>query len=184
MQGRSVQIDSKPDQGTEFLITLPLTLAISTVIVVKAGKSPYGIPIGDIRETIKIPESELKSRKCIRVLNWADRVIPVLELKQILDNESGELTTDVNGNISIIIVTYRDREVGLIVDHILGKQEIVMKPLEEHYKSIRGISGAAILGDGTVILISDVLGILHIVKDIEEKEQKSNKVMKESIQQC
>ncbi|MFC1569483.1 chemotaxis protein CheW [bacterium] len=180
----SVQIESTPNQGTEFIINLPLTLAISTVIVVEAGKSAYGIPIGDIRETIKVPENALKKRQCIRVLNWADHVIPVLELKQILDNETGQLHKDMHGNVSIIIVTYRDREIGLIVDHIMGKQEIVMKPLEEHYKSIRGISGAAILGDGIVILIADVLGVLQIVRDIEEKEKISNKDIKENIQQC
>jgi len=175
----SVQIESKQDRGTEFLITLPLTLAISTVIVVEAGKSTYGIPISDIRETIKVPESALKKRQSIRVVNWANRVIPILGLKKVLDDEKDILFKDIHGNVSIIIVTYRDREIGLLVDRILGKQEIVMKPLEQHYKSIRGISGAAILGDGTVILIADVLGILHIVRDIEEQEKNKKSEIKE-----
>jgi len=180
----TVQIESVPDQGTEFFITLPLTLAVSTVISVEAGQSRYGIPINDIRETIKVPENTFKTRQCIQALNWGNRVIPVLGLDQILDNKQARLPKDIHGNVPIIIVQYREREVGLVVDRILGKQEIVMKPLEEHYKSIRGISGAAILGDGAVILITDVLGILQIVRDIEGKNRKSNLVIKENLEPC
>jgi two-component system chemotaxis sensor kinase CheA len=179
----SIQIESHPGEGTEFIIHLPLTLAISTVIVVESGETFYGIPISEIRETVKIPASEINSRKAIHILKWADRVIPVLSLDQIMEgSRKNDLKMDAHGNISIIIVSYRDREIGLIVDRIIGKQEIVMKPLEEHYKSIRGLSGAAILGDGTVILISDVLGILQIARDIEEKEKqnKKNRVSKEN----
>ncbi|MBN2102901.1 chemotaxis protein CheA [bacterium] len=180
----TVQINSRQNQGTEFLITLPLTLAISTVIVVEAGKSSYGIPINDIRETIKVPEHELNTRQCIRALNLENRVIPVLGLDQILDEAPARLPKDIHGNVPVIIVTYQEREIGLIVDRIMGKQEIVMKPLEEHYKSIRGVSGAAILGDGTVILIADVLGIIQIVRDIEKEDQKSQTTIKEKVQPC
>ncbi|MBN1782468.1 chemotaxis protein CheA [bacterium] len=169
----SVQIESS-DQGTEFIITMPLTLAISTVIVVEAGKSAYGIPISDIQKTIKVPANLLKSRASIQALNWSNQIIPIMALSQILDSESRKLPVDIHGNVSVIVVKYRDREIGLIVDNILGKQEIVMKPLEEHYKAIRGISGAAILGDGTVILIADILGMLQIVREVEENVKKKH----------
>ena len=164
----SVHIETNPDQGTEFIINLPLTLAISTVIVVEAGKSNYGIPINDIRETIKIPAGTFKTKRVCHTLNWANRLIPVLRLDYIMDGDSQRMPVDSYGNVSVIVVTFRDRELGLIVNKIIGKQEIVMKPLEEHYKAVRGLSGAAILGDGTVILITDVFGIMQIVRDIEE----------------
>jgi two-component system chemotaxis sensor kinase CheA len=164
----SVHIETHPDQGTEFIINLPLTLAISTVIVVEAGKSNYGIPINDIRETIKIPAGTFKTKRVCHTLNWANRLIPVLRLDYIMDGDSHRLPVDSHGNVSVIVVTFRDHELGLIVNKINGKQEIVMKPLEEHYKAVRGLSGAAILGDGTVILITDVFGIMQIVRDIEE----------------
>ena len=164
----SVQIETHPDQGSEFIINLPLTLAISTVIVVEGGRSKYGIPINDIRETIKIPAVTFKTRRVCQNLNWANRIIPVLRLDYIMDGDSRDLPVDSHGNVSVIVLTFRDRELGLIVNKIIGKQEIVMKPLEEHYRAVRGLSGAAILGDGTVILITDVFGIIQIVREIEE----------------
>jgi two-component system chemotaxis sensor kinase CheA len=165
----SVQIETNPDQGSEFIIHLPLTLAISTVIVVEAGRSHYGIPINDIRETIKIPAGTFRTNRACHTLNWANRLIPVLRLDYIMDGDRQHLPADSHGNVSVIVVSFRDRELGLIVNQIVGKQEIVMKPLEEHYRAVRGLSGAAILGDGTVILITDVFGIMQIVRDIEER---------------
>jgi two-component system, chemotaxis family, sensor kinase CheA len=163
----SVSVYSKPDEGTEFVITLPLTLAITTVILVKSGGIQYGIPIFDIRESIKIPEREIIERPCARAVNWAGRVIPILGLNDILVNRRGSMPVYQDGLVPVLIVAYRDRELGLAVDRILGKQEIVLKPLEENFKTIRGISGAAILGDGSVILVADTREVIHILKEIE-----------------
>lgn len=178
----TIQVQTSKNKGTEFSITLPLTLAISTVIIAESGKGIYGIPIGDIRETVKISANQMENQKKFSVLNIDNRVVPVLGLDQIMDSASARLPIDIHGNVSIIIVSYRDQELGLIVDRILGKQEIVLKPLEEHYKAIKGISGAAILGDGTVILIADIMGILQIVRNLKEHEQKINYDIKEIIQ--
>lgn len=163
----SVSIQSKPGQGTEFIITLPLTLAISTVIVVESSNNLYGIPISDIRESIKVKKEQIQDRECVKAVQHGNRIIPVIGLQAILDNEEDLIPVDVHGEVRVIIVSYKDRELGLIVDNILGKQEIVLKSLEENYRSVRGLSGAAILGDGNVILVMDILGVIQILKEVE-----------------
>ncbi|NQT24968.1 chemotaxis protein CheA [candidate division KSB1 bacterium] len=166
----SVTIESELNHGTEFIITLPLTLAISSVIVVESNKNLYGISITDIRESIKVPIEDLQGRDCFKAIQHDGKVIPVVGLHDILDDPSDRVSVDAHGEVSIVIVSYREKEIGLIVDRIIGKQEIVLKSLEENYKSVRGISGAAILGDGTIILVMDIIGVIHILKEIEIKD--------------
>ena len=84
---------------------------------------------------------------------------------------SGEIKKNINqkdnnDKISVVVVSHRQQKIGLIIDEIIGKQEIVLKPLERHYKAIKGISGAAILGDGRIVLIIDVIGLMNILPEI------------------
>ena len=161
----TVHVQTQVGLGTEFLIVLPLTLSIITVIVVESNKHRYGIPVNDIRETIKIPEKEIENRECVRAVKLDDQIIPVIGLNDALENQHNPLPKGKYGLIPIIIISYKDKEIGLIVDKILGKQEIVLKSLEKNYKSIQGLSGAAILGDGSVILVIDTIKVIQIYKE-------------------
>lgn len=161
----SVSVRTRPDEETEFVIVLPLTLAIITVIVVESSGNRYGIPVGDIRETIKVPEDQIENRECVRVINWGEQIVPVIALNDALDNRRNPLPECKYGLIPIVILSYKDKQIGLIVDKILGKQEIVLKSLEHNYKSIQGLSGAAILGDGSIILVIDTMKVIQIYKD-------------------
>ena len=169
----SVSVYSKPGEGTEFVITLPLTLAITTAILVESGALKYGIPIMDIRESIKVPEIEIAEERCVKAVTWNGRVIPILGLNDVLVNGGAPVPPNPDGLVPVLIVAHRDKEFGLAVDRILGKQEIVLKPLEENFKTIRGISGAAILGDGSVILVADTLEVIQILKEIENSGKKN-----------
>lgn len=161
----SVAVRTRPDRGAEFHIVLPLTLSILTVIVVESDGNRYGLPVNDIRETVKIPEAQIENRECVKAVYWGGRIVPVIGLSDVLDNRNNPLPTCKYGLIPIVLISYEDRELGLIVDRVLGKQEIVLKSLENNYKSIQGLSGAAILGDGSVILVIDTLKVIHIYKE-------------------
>ena len=158
----SVRVKSDLGKGTEFLITLPLTLAILTVIVVESAGEVYAIPIGDIRETIKVERETLEARGFIRAISWSDEVVPVTGLDEIFPGHRN--AASVPDRIPVVIVAVRDTKVGLAVDRIVGKHEIVLKPLETHYRSVKGFSGAALLGDGSVVLVLDVVEILNRLK--------------------
>ena len=94
--------------------------------------------------------------------------MPVINLYTLLnEGRESDIPVDAHGEVRVIIVAYRDKEIGLIVDDILGKQEIVLKSLEENFRSVRGISGAAILGDGQVVLVIDILSMIQIFKEME-----------------
>ena len=163
--GGTVTVQAQPGQGTEFLIILPLTLSIMTVIVAESGGQRYGIPVNDIRKTIKIPEKDIENRECVRAVNLGGRIIPVLGLNDALESKHSPLSRGRYGLVSIVIISYKEKEIGLIVDDILGKQEIVLKSLENNYKSIQGLSGAAILGDGSIILVIDTIKMIQIYRE-------------------
>jgi two-component system chemotaxis sensor kinase CheA len=160
-----VKVQTEYGKGTELMITLPLTLAISTVIIVEIGGNLFAIPIADIHETLKIPMDRIDSRECVHAVMSEDRVLPVVGLRELFgDGCFGDGRADSLGRMPVVVVSYRDKEIGITVDHIIGKQEIVLKPLETHFKSVPGISGAAVLGDGSVVLVLDVLEVIHAFK--------------------
>ncbi|HDQ46319.1 MAG TPA: chemotaxis protein CheA [bacterium] len=170
----SVNIQTKAGQGTEFIIMLPLTLTITTVFVVESNGQKFGIPIGDIREAVKVSATEIEHFKCTNVLNLNDRIVPIAGLSNVFENDHRDYKAGKQGLVPIIILSYADKEVGLIVDQIIGKQEVVLKSLEKNYKSIRGLSGAAILGDGNIILVVDTMKTIQIFK--EQKRIKDRQI--------
>jgi len=121
---------------------------------------------------------DIENRECVCALNLGNQVIPVIGINDVFDNGHSQLKIDKHGLLPIIIISYADKEIGLIVDQILGKQGIVLKSLEKNYKSIQGLSGAAILGDGSIILVIDILKMIQIyseqnkISNIKEVEYK------------
>jgi two-component system, chemotaxis family, sensor kinase CheA len=160
-----VKVQTEYGKGTEFLITLPLTLAISTVIVVEIGGNLFAIPIADIQETLKIPLGQIENKEFMRAVVSEDRVLPVVGLRDLFGDDCfGDGRADPLGRVPVVVVSYKDKHIGIAVDDIIGKQEIVLKPLETHFKSVPGLSGAAVLGDGSVVLVLDVLEVIHTFK--------------------
>ncbi len=167
----TVDIKTKPGKGTEFIITLPLTLAITSVIMIQVEGDLYAIPITDIEETLRITREGIQTIQGIKAIKLRDEVLPIVNLDYIFGNSDNieEIEFKDNQKQPVVVVSHRKRKTGLIADKIIGKQEIVLKPLEEHYQSLEGLSGAAILGDGKIVLVIDVIGILNIIKDMSEK---------------
>jgi two-component system chemotaxis sensor kinase CheA len=110
----------------------------------------------NIRETVKIKNRDIKMIKDVEAMQLRGEVIPVLRL----DRELGvALSSEVSEEVSLVVVEGRTKSIGLVVDKVLGEQDIVVKPLSSYVKKIKGIAGATILGDGSVALILDVFNI-------------------------
>jgi two-component system chemotaxis sensor kinase CheA len=155
--GGSVEVKTKKDEGTTFLIRLPLTLAIIQALMVELGKEKYAIPLSSIKEIVILQKEELRKVQNNEVILLRGNVIPILRLHQILDISAGESDEE---TLTVVIVKKGDKEVGLIVDNLLGEQEIVIKSLGNFLKNIKFIAGATILGNGQVALILDINALI------------------------
>ncbi len=155
--GGRLDLETEVNKGTKFILTLPLTLAIIKAMLVSLGEEIYAIPLMNTRETIKVKEEEIKLIKNIEVIKVRDEVVPIIRL----DKEFGiKSLRKKEQPFSVVIVEGRTKSMGLVVDSVLGEQDIVVKPLGTFIKKVKGIAGATILGNGRVALILDVINIV------------------------
>ncbi|MBE9503038.1 MAG: chemotaxis protein CheA [Proteobacteria bacterium] len=151
--GGSMDIDSIPGKGTNITLKLPLSVAIIQVLLIKSGNDVSAIPINKVIRTLEVQKSELKrSQKQLAVL-VDEELIPLLSLRKILSVETSQSPQPL---ISIVVVEIRNKKVGLVVDTLVGQQEAFIKPLEPPLEWIKGLSGATIRGDGSVVFVLDV----------------------------
>jgi two-component system chemotaxis sensor kinase CheA len=158
--GGSVDVHSCVGQGTTVRIRIPLTLAIIKVLVVTSAGDRYAIPQVSIVELVRV-EGE-KARKGIQrvhdvlIYRYRDRLLPLVSLNQVLKVEANGADDE---GVNILVLQAADRQFGLVVDRINDTQEIVVKPLWRHLKSLACFAGATVMGDGRVALILDVFGL-------------------------
>ncbi len=151
--GGDVSVKTKLGEGSTWTIRLPLTLAIIQALMVVVGGEKYAISLGSIQTIEDVAEDEIKYVEAREVINLRDTVIPIIRLRDILHVEAEK---DEKSNMVVIIVKKGDQLAGLVVDELIGQQEIVIKSLGKYINcSSRLISGATILGDGEVALILD-----------------------------
>lgn len=150
--GGTVSIDSTEGKGSVFLIQLPLTLSIISVMLVEIQKEKFAVPLSSIIETAIIRKDEIMNGHDQQVIDFRGNVLPLLFLKDIFEVPVVE---DDDEFFSVIIVRKGDKMAGLVVDSFIGQQEIVLKSLGNYLTSAFAISGATILGDGQVALIVD-----------------------------
>jgi two-component system chemotaxis sensor kinase CheA len=162
----SVEIDSTPGEGTLFTIKLPLTLAIIDGILVQVGKERYILPTVTVKESFQPKEDQFYTvAKKGEVVSIRGKVFPLIRLYHIL-NVPAEKTKPHQG--IIVVVEYENEEVCLLIDELVGKQEVVIKSLGSQFIETKGFSGGAILGDGRVGLILDIKGILELYRENTE----------------
>lgn len=158
--GGSLDFNTGINTGSRFILMLPLTLAIIKAMLVKVEGEIFALPLMNIRETIKINESELKTLQNIEVFRIRDEVIPAVRLNKELGLPVNSVSrADTAGRISLVIVDQGKKSLGLVVNQVLGEQDIVVKPLGTLLKKTKGIAGATILGDGRVALILDTMSL-------------------------
>jgi len=156
--GGNIDVRSQAGLGTHFTIRLPLTLAILDGLGVQVGAQTYILPLTSITESMALaPESIRRLPGGEEIFQYRQEYAPLIRLRRVFGGTPG--TDDINTGI-VVVVEANGRRAGLLVDDLLGQQQIVIKSLEAHYRRVDGISAATILGDGTVALILDVSGLV------------------------
>lgn len=150
--GGDIECRTVLGEGSNFIIRLPLTLAIIQALMVELGNEKYAIALGSIQTIEDIPVNEIKYVQQREVINIRDKVIPLIRLRNVLDVEPSETEPE---SLTVVIVAKGDKLAGLVVDDLIGQQEIVIKSIGKYINNNKIISGATILGDGEVALIID-----------------------------
>lgn len=157
--GGGVQVSSVPGQGTTVQVTLPLTLAILNGMIVRSGNELYVIPVSNILETLQVTEEAINTLPDgTETLRVRSAYLPVISLAGVFGIQTAEERKK-DAVISVVIVEAAGRTYGLAVDAVEGQQQVVIKSLEQHFTSVKGVSAATILGDGKVSLILDAAAI-------------------------
>ena len=148
----SINIQSEIGKGTRFSLSLPLTLAIIDALMVNVAGNMFAIPLDAVSETTKIESHRLTDMKGRKAVTLRGEVLGIVSLAEILDLPCSMKEQEI---LSVVIIQDNDRRLGIVVDTLHERQEVVIKPLGEYLGDIQGISGATIMGDGSVILILD-----------------------------
>jgi two-component system chemotaxis sensor kinase CheA len=176
-----IEVDSTPSKGSVFKIKIPLTLAIIQALLVAAQEELFAIPLANVIETVRITTEDISAVEGKSVLKLRDEVLPLVNMSDIFKIEK---ILGNNQYLYVVVLGVGASKVGLIVDGLIGQEEIVIKSLGEYLKGIEGIAGATIRGDGKVTLIVDVAALMKLAKEthsstivtsIVEKKQKKEK---------
>ena len=167
----TIQVTSEHGKGSKFSIRLPLTLAIIQGLLVRVGREVYSIPIASVIESVRVKKAEINTIDNHEVLNVRNEVISVLRLSRLFNirtNEDGDYCF-------VVIVGSQDKKIGVMVDNLIGEEDVVIKPLRDQFTQSPGISGASILGDGSVSLIIDVTQLLElgVRQEIQSRQEAS-----------
>ncbi len=154
----NITVTSERHKGSKFSIRLPLTLAIIQGLLVRVGKEVYSIPIANVIESQRVKKSSINTIDSYEVLNVRNEVISILRLNRLFNIRR---TADTE-YCFIVIVGSQEKKIGVMVDSLVGEEDVVIKPLRDQFTASPGIAGASILGDGSVSLIIDVSQLLEL----------------------
>jgi two-component system chemotaxis sensor kinase CheA len=154
--GGAVEIRSTKGRGTRVILTLPITLAILQALLIRNGSRVFAVPMGSIQETVELSAEEIKTMQRQEVITLRDKTLPLVRLERIFDLPAA---AEDNG-IYVVVVSMANRSMGLVTGELIGKQDVVIKPLGEAFSTSVGLAGAAELGDQSTILVLDVAGLM------------------------
>ncbi|MDD6398085.1 MAG: chemotaxis protein CheA [Selenomonadaceae bacterium] len=156
--GGHVDVETKIDEGSVFKIKLPLTLAIIQAMLVKVQDEMYAIPLGSIDSTINITPDDIKTVQNKEVIVLRGQIIPIARLGEVLSVPKGADNDE--EDIFVVVVHVGDHKIGIVVDNLIGQQEIVIKTLGKLLSGLKMLAGATVLGDGHVAMILDVSALM------------------------
>ena len=148
----TVEVNTEKDKGSSFIIRLPLTLAIIQALLVIVGGEKYAIPLNSIKEITNIDTNNIRNIENKEIILYRDNPLELKRLSEILDCEDKQRK---EGTVTVVIVRKGEKDIGLIIDSLIGQQEIVIKSLGPYLHFVKLIAGATILGNGGVALIID-----------------------------
>jgi two-component system chemotaxis sensor kinase CheA len=161
--GGHIQLSSRAGKGTTTRIVLPLTLAILDGMSVRVGGETFILPLSHVTESMQPSADQIRSiSDTEHVLHVRGEYLPLVALHDVFDVEGAE--TDISRSIAVILQA-EDARFALLVDHLIGQHQVVVKNLESNYRKIPGVSAATILGDGSVALIVDVFALMRVTRD-------------------
>ncbi len=153
-----VDIETVAGKGTRFIITLPITLAIIKALIIASSGRTYAIPISSVLESLLLTEKDIRTVERKEVIQLRETTLPLLGLDAFFGIERRE---ERHGEFYVVVGGVAEKRLGIVVDDLLGQQDIVIKSLGEVFRRFRGISGAADLGDQRTILVLDVGGMVN-----------------------
>ena len=148
-----VEIESEIGKGSTFIIKLPLTLAIIQGLLVEAGKEIFSIPLGSVLEVVRAKQGDISTINGQEVIRLRNTVLPLARISDIYGSSLGKTSEEWR---YIVVIGLAEQRLGVVVDTLLGKKEVVIKSLGDYLGKVPGIAGSTILGDGRVIMIVDV----------------------------
>ena len=162
--GGIIDVETQVGQGTRFTLRLPLTLAIIQGLLVKVAGVVYVLPLGSVIETLSIHKNQIQSVHQSEVIVIRGMTTPLIRLRNVFNTRNFTEETKVDSHY-VVIVGLAEQRIGLVVDSLIGEQEVVIKSLSRFCGDIVGISGATILGNGNVALIVDVNGVFSLERE-------------------
>lgn len=156
----SISVRNDPGKGVAFVLSFPLTLAIVSAILVQVGDEQYAFPLSDVTETMRLDRREITSLQGREVVHLRGDILPIFPLSRLM----GSQHTSMEEELPVIIASVSGRKIAFLVDHMVGKKEIVIKSLEQNYRAVRGLIGACLMGDGSIVMVLDVHGLMELAQ--------------------
>lgn len=159
-----IEIDSELGLGTTQKLKIPLTLAIMQALLVGVQEEYYAIPLSSVLETVRVSQDEIYTVDGKSVLRLRDEVLSLVRLADIFKVDS---VLDSLNEVYVVIIGLAEQKIGVIVDYLIGQEEVVIKSLGYYLKGTEGIAGATVRGDGKITLIADVAAMMDMAKDVK-----------------
>jgi two-component system chemotaxis sensor kinase CheA len=153
-----VDIETRKGEGSRFIITLPITLAIIKALIISSSDRTYALPITSVLESLLMTDKAIMTVERKEVIQLRESTLPLLRLDHFFDIQRSDAPPK---EFYVVVVGVAEKRLGIVVDDLVGQQDIVIKPLGESFKRFRGVSGAADLGDQRTILVLDIGGIVN-----------------------
>lgn len=160
----TVEIFTEKGKGTVFILRIPLTLAIIKALLATAGKGVYAFPIESVLEIVKFDSSQISKVDGVLTVKLRNHALSLIDLQGLIG--AGHVRDSEMNAKTVVVVTDGHQLLGLAVDKLIGEDEIVIKPLSEHFSQVKGVTGVSILGDGKIALILDASVVIELAKGL------------------
>ncbi len=174
-----VEVESEQGHGTKIRIKIPLTMAIIQALLVRVGEQIFTLPLSVVEETLKIMDDETSTIEGVEVIHLRNSTMPIFKLSTLFNLPQKRLEADKS---FVVVVSTGMQRIGLVVDQLLGQEEVVIKPLVDYLRDQTGFSGATIIGDGRISLILDVYELVKIATQRQARRHRSRIMAMSMIQ--